>query len=130
MNDDLVQPERCFGAHGHRDMEILTFIIHGQLTHKDSTGIEETLGRGGLQYMTAGTGVLHSEQNLHPFEPLRFIQFWVLPRERGLTPRYGSMPGDAVAEAARFNQWSHVVSDVLAQANTPVKIHQDFGPSI
>ena len=123
MNDDLVQPRRGFGAHPHRDMEILTFILHGRLTHKDSTGTQETLGRGGLQYMTAGSGVLHSEQNLHD-EPLRFIQCWVLPRQRGLKPRYGSMAGDAAATASRLNQWSHIVSDVAAVERTPVKINQ------
>lgn len=124
MNDDLVQPRRGFGSHPHRDMEILTFILQGNLTHKDSTGTQEILGRGSLQYMTAGSGVLHSEQNLHD-EPLRFIQCWVLPRQRGLNPRYGSMTGDALAKASRVNQWSHIVSDVSAQAQTPVKIHQD-----
>lgn len=123
MNDDLVQPKRGFGPHPHRDMEILTFILKGSLTHKDSTGTQETLGCGGIQYMTAGSGVVHSEQNLH-HEPLRFIQCWVLPRERGLKPRYGSMAGDAVAEASRHGKWSHVVSDVLTRASTPVKIQQ------
>lgn len=125
MNDDLVQPSRGFGSHPHRDMEILTFILHGSLTHKDSTGTQETLGRGGIQYMTAGHGVLHSEQNLDAVSPLRFIQCWVLPRERGLKPRYGSMAGDAIAQASRLNQWSHVVSDVAEPQVTPVKIHQD-----
>ena len=123
MNDDLVQPRRGFGSHPHTDMEILTFILQGNLTHKDSTGTQEILGRGSLQYMTAGSGVLHSEQNLHD-EPLRFIQCWVLPRQRGLNPRYGSMTGDALAKASRVNQWSHIVSDVSGQAQTPVKIHQ------
>ena len=126
MNDDLVQPERGFGSHGHRDMEILTFVINGKLTHKDSTGNEETLGRGGLQYMTAGRGVFHSEQNLQN-EPLRFIQCWVVPRKTGLTPRYGSMPGGASAEAARQNRWSHVVSDEAVKETTPVKIQQVHG---
>lgn len=79
MNDDLVQPRRGFGMHPHRDMEIMTFIIHGKLTHKDSMGTEETLGRGGVQFMTAGRGIRHSEHNLHD-EPLRFVQCWVMPR--------------------------------------------------
>ena len=80
VNDDLVQPSRGFGTHGHQDMEIITYILHGGLTHKDSMGSEETLGRGSVQFMTAGTGVMHSEYNLDPEQDLRFIQSWILPR--------------------------------------------------
>ena len=64
VNDDLIQPSRGFGTHGHRDMEIITYVLKGDLTHQDSMGTEETLGRGSIQYMTAGTGVMHSEKNL------------------------------------------------------------------
>ena len=119
MNDDLVQGRRGFGAHGHQNMEILTFVVQGSLTHEDSHGNGETLQRGGLQYMSAGTGVTHSEQNLKE-EPLRFVQCWVLPRQRGLRPRYGSVP-DAMGVA---NEWRHVVSDVKSDLVTPVKINQ------
>ena len=73
VNDDLVQPSRGFGTHGHQDMEIITYILHGGLTHKDSMGSEETLGRGSVQFMTAGTGVMHSEYNIDPEQDLRFI---------------------------------------------------------
>lgn len=125
MNDDLVQPSRGFGAHPHRDMEIITFVVEGSLTHKDSMGTEETLGRGSVQFMTAGTGVRHSEHNLDPARPLRFIQSWVTPRARGLHPNYGSAVGDAAAAAARRNRWAHLVSDVRSEAKTPVKINQD-----
>ena len=86
VNDDLVQPSRGFGTHGHQDMEIITYILHGGLTHKDSMGSEETLGRGSVQFMTAGTGVMHNEYNLDPEQDLRFIQSWILPRTQGLTP--------------------------------------------
>ncbi|CAJ1356949.1 unnamed protein product [Effrenium voratum] len=124
MNDDLVQPKRGFGTHPHRDMEIMTFIIHGKLTHKDSMGTEETLGRGGVQFMTAGTGIRHSEHNLQE-EALRFVQCWVVPRRRGLRPAYGSMAGTPEAEEARRNQWAHVASDAEGQHRTPVKVQQD-----
>jgi redox-sensitive bicupin YhaK (pirin superfamily) len=80
MNDDLVQPSRGFGAHPHRDAEIVTYIVQGQLTHKDSMGTRETLGRGSVQFMTAGSGVTHSEHNLDAKHPLRFIQMWFTPR--------------------------------------------------
>ncbi|CAJ1335352.1 unnamed protein product [Effrenium voratum] len=122
MNDDLVQAERGFGEHPHRDMEIMTFIVDGYLTHKDSKGNEETLGRGSVQFMTAGTGIYHSEHNLAK-EPLRFIQCWVVPRKRNLKPHYGSA-GTAEA-AARKDQWFHLVSDEMSSVQTPVKINQD-----
>lgn len=125
MNDDVVQPARGFGAHPHRDMEIITFVVRGSLTHKDSMGTQETLGRGSIQFMTAGTGVTHSEHNLDSEKDLRFIQSWIVPRSRGLPPNYGSMVGDEVAAARRLNQWAHLVSDVQSSASTPVQINQD-----
>lgn len=126
MNDDLVQPQRGFGTHPHRDMEIITFVVDGSLTHKDSMGTAETLGRGSVQFMTAGSGVSHSEHNFEDETPLRFIQSWIVPRERHLPPNYGSMVGDAAAAASRRNQWAHVVSDVRRrEAATPVQINQD-----
>eukprot|EP00933_Yihiella_yeosuensis_P045181 TRINITY_DN40505_c0_g1_i1.p1 TRINITY_DN40505_c0_g1~~TRINITY_DN40505_c0_g1_i1.p1 ORF type:complete len:283 (-),score=43.72 TRINITY_DN40505_c0_g1_i1:441-1289(-) len=125
MNDDLVQPDRGFGEHPHRDMEIITFVVEGDLTHQDSMGTEETLSRGAIQFMTAGTGVRHQEHNLRKDVPLRFIQSWVLPRSRGLTPNYGSMLGDDAAAAARRNNWAHVVSDAKSSTQTPVQINQD-----
>lgn len=126
MNDDLVQPGCGFGEHPHRDMEIVTFVVDGGLAHKDSMGTRETLGRGSVQFMTAGTGVQHSEFNSNKSQPLRFIQTWITPRARGLPPNYGSMVGDASADTARRNQWAHLVSDVASQSErTPVQINQD-----
>jgi redox-sensitive bicupin YhaK (pirin superfamily) len=121
MNDDLVQPKRGFGTHGHRDAEICTYVIEGNLTHTDSMGTEESLASGAIQFMTAGSGVRHSEHNRSP-TPLRFIQMWLTPRTRGLTPNYGSSPGD---QSKRTNQWHHMVSDVQNNAETDVKINTD-----
>jgi len=122
MNDDLVQPKRGFGTHPHRDMEIMTFIINGYLTHKDSMGTEETLGRGGVQFMTAGRGIRHSEHNLHD-EPLRFVQCWVMPRSRGLAPAYGS---HTCSDEERRNRWALVASDAQnRELRAPVQIQQD-----
>ena len=121
MNDDLVQPKRGFGTHPHRDAEICTYVIEGELTHKDSMGTAETLGPGAIQFMTAGSGVSHSEHNLSP-KPLRFIQMWLTPRKRGLTPNYGSSVGNA---ELRTNGWHHMVSDVKSDAQTDVKINTD-----
>mmetsp|Transcript_47367 Transcript_47367/g.87034 ORF Transcript_47367/g.87034 Transcript_47367/m.87034 type:complete len:322 (-) Transcript_47367:209-1174(-) len=127
MNDDLVQPRRGFGTHPHRDMEIITFVVQGALTHQDSMGTSETLGRGSVQFMTAGTGVRHSEHNLQPKTPLRFIQSWVVPRQRGLKPNYGSSVGDEVAAVARQDKWAHLVGDVRMRGrnSAPIRINQD-----
>eukprot|EP00288_Rhodomonas_lens_P017996 CAMPEP_0177701308 /NCGR_PEP_ID=MMETSP0484_2-20121128/6545_1 /TAXON_ID=354590 /ORGANISM="Rhodomonas lens, Strain RHODO" /LENGTH=264 /DNA_ID=CAMNT_0019212539 /DNA_START=175 /DNA_END=966 /DNA_ORIENTATION=- len=125
MNDDLVQPARGFGEHPHREMEICTYVVEGDLTHQDSMGNGESLGRGSIQFMTAGTGVMHQEHNKNPKSPLRFIQMWIVPASRGLKPNYGSMRGDEM-KAARQNAWAHMVSDVKDSAvTTPVKINQD-----
>merc|ERR1712216_814798 len=94
LNDDLVQPARGFGAHPHRNTEICTYVVEGDLTHKDSMGTAGTLTRGAIQFMTAGSGVTHSEHNRSPDKPLRFIQMWINTRENGLAPNYGSAVGD------------------------------------
>lgn len=86
MNDDLVQPLRGFGTHPHRDAEIMTYVVEGALTHEDSLGNTGEVRRGGLQYMSAGSGVRHSEYN-HGEVPLRFIQCWVNPDKSGVAPR-------------------------------------------
>ena len=123
MNDDLVQPRRGFGTHGHSNMEILTYVVHGQLTHQDSMGTKESLGRGSIQFMTAGTGVQHSEQNIGD-TPLRFIQTWIVPKTTGLKPNYGSMDGSTFQDARR-NKVQHLVSSVNDKdVSTPVKINQ------
>ena len=121
MNDDLVQPNRGFGTHPHREMEICTYVVEGELTHKDSIGTQETLGPGSVQFMTAGTGVQHSEHNLSATSPLRFIQMWIVPSQRGLAPNYGSACGKSVNLR---NGWTRLVSDVKSAAASPVKIHQ------
>jgi redox-sensitive bicupin YhaK (pirin superfamily) len=124
MNDDLVQPKRGFGTHPHRDMEIITYIVHGSLTHQDSMGSKESLGRGSIQFMTAGTGIQHSEFN-HSEQPLRFIQTWILPRSRGLVPNYGSFDATKTGDLSK-NTLHHLASDVGNKTvETPVKINQD-----
>ena len=126
MNDDLVQPTRGFGTHGHANMEIVTYIVEGSLTHKDSMGTSETLGRGAVQFMTAGKGVRHSEHNLDKNKPLRFIQMWLVPNAGGLAPNYGSHVTDS---SSRADKWCHVVSPVTgagpAGGTAPVQINQD-----
>ena len=123
MNDDLVQPKRGFGTHPHSNMEIITYIVDGELTHKDSMGTEESLGRGAIQFMTAGSGVRHSEYN-HGEKPLRFIQTWIAPSASGLKPNYGSFKG---CTESRRNQVQHLVSNAVDKStSTPVEINQDL----
>jgi len=126
LNDDLVQPERGFGTHPHKNMEIVTYVVHGHLTHQDSMGVKETLSKGSVQFMTAGTGIYHSEHNLHATESLRIIQLWITPRAQNLPPKYGSVSGSESSRESRSNKWQHLVTDV--QNNDPniaVKINQD-----
>src|SRR5579884_2137413 len=77
INEDRVAPGAGFGRHGHRDMEILTYVLEGSLAHKDSAGHEQTLGPNEIQRMSAGTGILHSEFNASSSEPVHFFQIWI-----------------------------------------------------
>jgi redox-sensitive bicupin YhaK (pirin superfamily) len=88
INDDEVAPARGFGTHPHRDMEILTYVTHGAVEHRDSIGTHGVIPAGEVQIMSAGTGIQHSEMNPSPSEPLRLLQIWILPKSQGLKPRY------------------------------------------
>ena len=88
LNQDRVAPGRGFGTHGHRDMEIVTYVLEGALEHRDSMGTGSRMRPGDVQLMSAGTGVTHSEFNGSSEEPLHFLQMWILPRELGTEPRY------------------------------------------
>jgi quercetin 2,3-dioxygenase len=88
INDDRVAPGQGFGTHPHRDMEIFSYVLEGTLEHKDSMGNGRQLKPGQIQLMSAGRGITHSEFNPSRSEPLHFLQIWIQPRERGLTPSY------------------------------------------
>jgi len=88
INEDRVQPGQGFGLHGHRDMEIVSYIVEGSLTHRDSMGNGSVLVAGDVQRITAGTGIQHSEMNASVEEPVHFLQIWILPEARGLQPGY------------------------------------------
>jgi redox-sensitive bicupin YhaK (pirin superfamily) len=88
INDDRVQPAQGFGMHGHRDMEILTYILDGELEHKDSMGNGSVIRRGDVQRMSAGRGVMHSEFNPSKTEPVHLLQIWIEPAVAGVAPSY------------------------------------------
>ncbi len=88
INDDLVMPGMGFGTHPHRDMEIITYILSGSLQHKDSMGNGRVIAAGEVQYMSAGSGVQHSEFNPSKEEAVRLLQIWIQPDAKGVKPRY------------------------------------------
>jgi redox-sensitive bicupin YhaK (pirin superfamily) len=88
INDDIVQPSMGFGTHGHRDMEIISYVLEGEIAHKDNQGNVKILPAGEFQLMSAGTGITHSEYNNSDKEPLKFLQIWIEPNVKGQTPGY------------------------------------------
>ena len=88
INEDIVQPGTGFGTHGHRDMEILTYVLSGTLRHRDSTGSSGDIHYGEVQVMSAGTGVQHSEVNPSSDEAVHLLQIWIMPDRQNLTPLY------------------------------------------
>lgn len=87
-NDDIVSPATGFDTHPHRDMEIVTWVLRGQLSHRDSAGNHGVIYPGLAQRMSAGSGIMHSERNDSPGEPVHFVQMWVVPDEAGVQPSY------------------------------------------
>ncbi|OPJ55332.1 pirin family protein [Clostridium chromiireducens] len=120
INDDLIEANAGFDTHPHRDMEIISYVVDGELTHGDSMGNKNTITRGHVQYMSAGTGVYHSEHNLGQ-DRARLLQIWIFPDKQGYEPNYGDYRFDW---NERQNKWLHMVSS--KDGDAPIKINQDI----
>lgn len=121
LNDDIVHPKSGFDTHPHSNMEIISYVINGEITHKDSMGNSETLKRGEVQYLSAGDGIYHSEHNLHESKDLRLLQIWIIPPKAGLPRLYGS---HRFKEDERTNKLLNIVSS--QKGDSKIKIYQDI----
>lgn len=123
INDDLVKPGTGFDMHPHSNMEILSYVVDGELSHADSMRNKQTLTRGQVQYMSAGTGVVHSEHNRGE-EGLRFLQIWIFPDKNGYPPNYGDY---RFALEDREDKWLPIASSVEnKESKAPIRIHADI----
>ena len=120
LNDDTVQAGQGFGTHPHNDMEIVSIPLEGDLEHKDSMGNVAIIKHGDVQVMSAGTGVYHSEYNHNKDRQVKFLQIWVFPNKKGVTPRYDQMTLDT---NDRRNKFQQVVSPNADDEG--VWVHQD-----
>ncbi len=120
INEDWIAPGTGFGMHGHRDMEIITYVLEGAITHRDSMGNSSVIRAGSIQRMSAGTGVMHSEHNREPDTTTHMLQIWIVPQQLAIEPGYEERLIDDSARRGRL---------VLIASGEPqdgaVRIHQD-----
>ena len=121
VNDDKVKANTGFRTHPHKDMEIISYVVDGELTHADSMDNNSRLGRGQVQYMSAGTGVTHSEYN-HGKDILRFLQIWFYPDKLGYEPNYGE---EKFKWEDRINRWMPIASGD-GNEDFPIQLHTDI----
>lgn len=120
INEDVVAPDMGFGMHPHRDMEIITYMLSGQLLHRDNLGNGSVIRAGDVQRMTAGTGIVHSEFNASATEPAHLLQIWLLPERNDLEPGYEEKHFE---ESEKLNQWRLIASRDAREGS--LLIHQD-----
>ncbi|KQR94888.1 pirin [Chryseobacterium sp. Leaf180] len=120
LNDDAVSQGMGFGTHPHKNMEIISIPLEGDLEHKDSIGTTAVIKKGEIQVMSAGTGVMHSEYNKNKDESVKFLQIWIFPREENVAPRYDQV---SISEGMKVNDFHQILSP--NQDDTGVWIHQD-----
>jgi quercetin 2,3-dioxygenase len=125
INEDRVQPGRGFPPHSHQDMEIITYVVEGALEHKDSLGNGSIIRPGEVQRMNAGRGITHSEFNPSRTDPVHFLQIWILPEARGLSPSYQQQTIDLSAARGQF----HLIAS-RKSAQAAVRVHQDAELSV
>ncbi|MAD40795.1 MAG: hypothetical protein CL623_00165 [Arcobacter sp.] len=121
LNDDIIHPNSGFDTHPHSNMEIISYVVHGEITHKDSMGNSETLKKGEVQYLSAGDGIYHSEHNIHNSQDLRLLQIWIIPPTTSLPKLYGSY---RFKEKEKENKLLNIVSS--QKGNAKIKIYQDI----
>jgi redox-sensitive bicupin YhaK (pirin superfamily) len=120
INEDRVQAGQGFGTHGHRDMEIISYVLEGELAHKDSMGNGSVIRPGDVQRMSAGTGVRHSEYNASDRELVHFLQIWIEPSARGIAPSYEEKHFDAQSKRGKLR----LIASRDGREGS-VRIHQD-----
>jgi len=120
LNDDTVAPGRGFGTHPHRDMEIISIPLEGDLKHMDSMGNVAVIREGDIQVLSAGTGISHSEYNKNQDQEVKFLQIWIIPNKQGVSPRYGQT---SIGELAKKDEFYQIVSPNTEEQG--VWIHQD-----
>eukprot|EP00475_Leptophrys_vorax_P003964 TRINITY_DN12313_c0_g1_i1.p1 TRINITY_DN12313_c0_g1~~TRINITY_DN12313_c0_g1_i1.p1 ORF type:complete len:265 (-),score=62.71 TRINITY_DN12313_c0_g1_i1:127-921(-) len=123
VNEDRVMPSEGFGTHSHANFEIFSYIVQGELTHRDSMGNVETLKRGDVQFTSAGSGISHSEFNEHSEDMVHFIQMWVKPDRRGLKPVYVTK---SFSEEDKLGKLVPIVSGGDKKQDTAIPINQDI----
>ena len=120
INEDRVVPGAGFGTHGHRDMEIISYVLDGELAHRDSTGTSSVIRPGDVQRMSAGRGVMHSEYNHSQERPVHFLQIWIQPDVRGIAPEYEEKRFEPEDKRGRLRLIASPAGD-----DGSVRIHQD-----
>lgn len=120
INDDFIEGGGGFGTHPHNDMEIITIPLEGDLEHRDNMGNGGVIRKGDIQVMSAGTGITHSEFNANNDRPVKLLQIWVFPREKGIAPRYDQMH---IGDSAKPNDFQQIISPY--KDDEGLWIHQD-----